>query len=202
MAFPLVGSSVKMCPLKNTVLILTSAIGQKYSVFIMVLFVCCEDIKHLLRKLMIRLMDYHVDVNSSEEEEYSRTSPNRIRCSVASLADWYRNVTKVSLRIATLCTITVFQIFSSFQNSYASLPWLNGLIVCLAILIKLLAFRSIFQFWRHRHVLQKGLDPCKIGMLGTLNFIFISALIPRYWGEMDYSLYLYHFCVSETNKPD
>ncbi|XP_062980963.1 origin recognition complex subunit 3 [Elgaria multicarinata webbii] len=56
----------------------------------------CPGIKHLLQKMMIQLMDCHVDVDSYEEEEEvsSKISPNRIRCSVASLTAWYRNTTK------------------------------------------------------------------------------------------------------------
>ncbi|XP_034965310.1 origin recognition complex subunit 3 isoform X1 [Zootoca vivipara] len=53
----------------------------------------CPGIKQLLQKLMIQLMGCHVDVDSSEEE-HSKLSSNRIRCSVASLIDWYRNITK------------------------------------------------------------------------------------------------------------
>ncbi|XP_061479271.1 origin recognition complex subunit 3 isoform X2 [Rhineura floridana] len=55
----------------------------------------CPGIKHLLQKLTVQLMGCHIDVDSSEEEEHSKISPNRIRCSVASLIDWYRNITKV-----------------------------------------------------------------------------------------------------------
>ncbi|KAF7246978.1 Origin recognition complex subunit 3 [Varanus komodoensis] len=56
----------------------------------------CPDIKHLLQKMMIQLMDCHVEVDSSEEEESSKISPSRIHCSVANLTKWYRNITKTT----------------------------------------------------------------------------------------------------------
>ncbi|XP_062836923.1 origin recognition complex subunit 3 isoform X1 [Anolis carolinensis] len=54
----------------------------------------CPGIKNLLQKLMIQLMGCPVDMDSSDEEESSKISPNRIRYSVTSLTKWYRNVTK------------------------------------------------------------------------------------------------------------
>ncbi|XP_020645859.1 origin recognition complex subunit 3 isoform X1 [Pogona vitticeps] len=54
----------------------------------------CSGIKYLLQKLMVQLMGCQIDMDSSEEEEHSKISSNRIRYSVASLTDWYRNVTK------------------------------------------------------------------------------------------------------------
>ncbi|XP_053143267.1 origin recognition complex subunit 3 isoform X2 [Hemicordylus capensis] len=62
----------------------------------------CQGIKQLMQKLMTRLMGCHVDVDSSEEEEPSVISPNRIRCSVTFLTDWYRNVTRKT-DIGTSC---------------------------------------------------------------------------------------------------
>ncbi|KAH0622133.1 hypothetical protein JD844_024158 [Phrynosoma platyrhinos] len=54
----------------------------------------CPGIKNLLQKLMIQLMGSPIDMDSSEEEDTSKISPNRIRYSVSSLTDWYRNITK------------------------------------------------------------------------------------------------------------
>ncbi|XP_060092889.1 origin recognition complex subunit 3 isoform X2 [Heteronotia binoei] len=54
----------------------------------------CPGVKHLLQKLMTQLMGCHTDADSSEEGEYAKAFPNRMRCSVSSLTDWYRNVTK------------------------------------------------------------------------------------------------------------
>uniref|UniRef100_A0ACB8GCJ3 Origin recognition complex subunit 3 n=1 Tax=Sphaerodactylus townsendi TaxID=933632 RepID=A0ACB8GCJ3_9SAUR len=54
----------------------------------------CPDIKHLLQKLMAQLMGCHIDADSSEEGVCSKASPNRMRCTVASLTDWYKNITK------------------------------------------------------------------------------------------------------------
>ncbi|XP_066468688.1 origin recognition complex subunit 3 isoform X2 [Tiliqua scincoides] len=54
----------------------------------------CPGIKHLMQKLLTQLMGCHVDMDSANEEECPLISPNRIRCSVASLTDWYMNVTK------------------------------------------------------------------------------------------------------------
>ncbi|XP_054840607.1 origin recognition complex subunit 3 isoform X2 [Eublepharis macularius] len=54
----------------------------------------CPGIKHLLQKFMAQLMGCHIEVDSYEEGECSKASPNRMRCSVASLTDWYRNITK------------------------------------------------------------------------------------------------------------
>ncbi|XP_042299417.1 origin recognition complex subunit 3-like isoform X1 [Sceloporus undulatus] len=54
----------------------------------------CPGIKNLLQKLMIQLMGCPIDMDSSEDEGSSKISPNRIRYSVSSLTDWYRNITK------------------------------------------------------------------------------------------------------------
>ncbi|ETE62085.1 Origin recognition complex subunit 3, partial [Ophiophagus hannah] len=54
----------------------------------------CPGIKQLLQKLIIQLMGCDVDVDSSEEEECPKNLPRRVRCSVASLTDWYKNVIK------------------------------------------------------------------------------------------------------------
>ncbi|XP_077160919.1 origin recognition complex subunit 3 isoform X2 [Paroedura picta] len=62
----------------------------------------CPGIKHLLQKLMAQLMGCHVDADSPEEEEYSKASTNRMCCSVSSLTDWYRNITKKK-DASTLC---------------------------------------------------------------------------------------------------
>ncbi|XP_058031311.1 origin recognition complex subunit 3 isoform X1 [Ahaetulla prasina] len=55
---------------------------------------CPEGIKQLLQKLIIQLMGCEVEVDSSEEEECPKNLPRRVRCSVASLTDWYKNVIK------------------------------------------------------------------------------------------------------------
>uniref|UniRef100_A0A8D0L1B6 Origin recognition complex subunit 3 n=1 Tax=Sphenodon punctatus TaxID=8508 RepID=A0A8D0L1B6_SPHPU len=47
-----------------------------------------------LQKLTAQLIDCHVDVDSSDEEECIKTSQKRISCSMASLTNWYKSVTK------------------------------------------------------------------------------------------------------------
>ncbi|XP_060608989.2 origin recognition complex subunit 3 [Anolis sagrei] len=67
----------------------------------------CPGIKNLLQKVMIQLMGCPIDMDSSEEDESSKISPNRIRYSVASLTNWYRNVTK-KVDTETLCKKRIF----------------------------------------------------------------------------------------------
>ncbi|KAJ6665801.1 hypothetical protein lerEdw1_001273 [Lerista edwardsae] len=67
---------------------------ELHSSILIVVYFYHEGIKHLLQKLLTQLIGCHVDMDSAEEEEYPQISPNRIRCSVASLTDWYMNVTK------------------------------------------------------------------------------------------------------------
>ncbi|XP_014434175.2 origin recognition complex subunit 3 isoform X3 [Pelodiscus sinensis] len=56
----------------------------------------CPGIKHLLQKLMGQLMNCYVDVDDSEEEECVNISQKKMRCSMASLSQWYKDVTKKS----------------------------------------------------------------------------------------------------------
>ncbi|KAM8779431.1 origin recognition complex subunit 3 isoform 2-T2 [Rhynchonycteris naso] len=51
----------------------------------------CPDMKHFLQKLFSQLMDCCVDVESKEEE---KDIQKNIYCSMDSLSNWYRNVTK------------------------------------------------------------------------------------------------------------
>ncbi|XP_028903047.1 origin recognition complex subunit 3 isoform X1 [Ornithorhynchus anatinus] len=54
----------------------------------------CPGVKHLLQKLISQLMGCTVDVESQEEDAPLQSSQKRIRCSMASLAIWYRSVTQ------------------------------------------------------------------------------------------------------------
>ncbi|XP_035744510.1 origin recognition complex subunit 3 isoform X1 [Egretta garzetta] len=54
----------------------------------------CPGIKNLMQKLMGKLMNCYIDVNSLEDEDYVQVSQNRIRCSMTSLINWYKSVTK------------------------------------------------------------------------------------------------------------
>ncbi|XP_075779970.1 origin recognition complex subunit 3 isoform X4 [Pelodiscus sinensis] len=62
----------------------------------------CPGIKHLLQKLMGQLMNCYVDVDDSEEEECVNISQKKMRCSMASLSQWYKDVTK-ALAISSNC---------------------------------------------------------------------------------------------------
>ncbi|NWW91188.1 ORC3 protein, partial [Rhynochetos jubatus] len=53
----------------------------------------CPGIKNLMQKLMGQLMNCYVDVDS-EDEDCVQVSQNRIRCSMASLINWYKSATK------------------------------------------------------------------------------------------------------------
>ncbi|XP_075453961.1 origin recognition complex subunit 3 isoform X2 [Ascaphus truei] len=54
----------------------------------------CPGIKQLLQKLLTQLMGRSADVEFDEEEDHVAISQSKMNCSLASLAGWYRKVTK------------------------------------------------------------------------------------------------------------
>ncbi|KFP79049.1 Origin recognition complex subunit 3, partial [Apaloderma vittatum] len=56
----------------------------------------CPGIKNLMQKLMGQLMNCYVDVDSVEDESCVQVSQSRVRCSMTSLINWYKSVTKTS----------------------------------------------------------------------------------------------------------